>query len=265
MTIQTANRSMLEFVNSPVTCPRPAERLAVVDGRPVLGLTDGTLVFGDRVVAAHRSPLVTLTRFEGQLLTASKDGFAGLWDPSGRPLFVRRHPTGPLRSATLVDGTLILGDDNGYVFAWDLHTHATDFIGDLQAPVTAMCGEGSIVTMGTAEGQVVWDGQSEKRHQGAVRALYAVGGEEVLSIGEDGRVRFGSELLLRVPKGITGCSLYGARLLIAIDRELQEWDLRRLALRRRTTSTAGKIVDVALDDSGAWVLLEGERAPRHWT
>jgi WD40 repeat protein len=264
MTIQAMPSAALRVTQRGPNSSKPAARLAFLGQQAVLGHEDGSLWFEGRAVRAHTGPLVVLQPFGDQILTAGRDGFAALWDAAGRPLFIRQHPTGPLCAATYTDGTVVLADDKGYVFAWDLHTRQTDFIGDVQAPVTALAGQDGVVMMGMPDGTVHWDGQSESRHKGAVLQLFPVGNREFLSIGADGRIRLGPDLLLRIA-GEVGCSaLYGNMLVIAIGRELQQWDLRNLSLVRRTTATAGDIADVALGPMGAWVLIEGERSPRHW-
>ncbi|MCA9566239.1 MAG: PQQ-binding-like beta-propeller repeat protein [Myxococcales bacterium] len=265
MTIPPMQPASLRALHPLSNLAPPAERIAVLDGQVAVASSDGSLWIGDRRLSAHKGPLVALQVHGDGFLTAGRDGFAAIWDTDGRPLFVRRHPTGPICAATLTDGTLVIADDHGLVFAIDLHTGQSEWIGDLKSPITALSGSLGVVTMGTAHGTVHWDGFTEKRHRGKVLAIYPAGSCEVLSIGEDGRVRLGSELLLRVSEGVTACSLYQGRLLLAMDRDVQEWDLRSLTLLRSTTSTAGPVQDVALDASGAWVLIDGEGAPRHWS
>lgn len=264
MTLQADEHSWLEASPGLEAC-RPAEFLTMVGTQPVIGLFDGALSFGERVVDAHRGPLVALQRFGDQVLTASRDGFAALWDGTGRPLAAHHNATGPLCCATLTEATVVLGDDEGCVFAWDLHTGQSDWIGDVRIPLTALAGQGSIVFMGTADGCVHSEGLSEKRHRGAVIGLYAVGGPEPLSVGADGRVRLGSDLLLRVNGSVSHSALFGNTLVLVVGREIQQWDLRRLALVRRTVASAGEIVDVEVSALGVWVLLDGDSRPRLWT
>ncbi len=243
----------------------PAERIAVIGGRPVVGSSDGSLRFGARRRTAHTGPLVTLEVHEGLLLSAGRDGYAALWDADGEPLFVCRHPVGPIRAAAFVSSTVVMADDHGFVFAVDLHTGERDWVGELNMPITAICGDGAEVMVGTEQGTVHGDRWVQKRHRGPVLGLYAGPFEGLISVGEDGRVRRGRELLVRVRAGVVACAFSGRRLLLALEREVQDWDLPSLSLVRSAESVAGPVQDVALDERGAWILVEGESEPRRWS
>jgi hypothetical protein len=261
MTLQIDGRHRLETSRVEAGV---AEHLAVCDGQAVVGLHDGALRFGQRVVRAHEGPLVTVRAIGEHVLTAGRDGIVALWTLDGRPLAARTHPTGPLCAASMSDATVVLGDDEGFVFGWDLHTDRVDWVGDVRIPLTALAVQDDLVFMGTADGVVHVDGLSDKRHRGAVLDLYAVGGPDPLSVGADGRVRLGRDLLIRVSGSLSHSALWRNQLVLVSGRELQQWDLRRMALVRRTRVTAGEVVDIAMDASGVWILLDGEQRPRHW-
>lgn len=243
---------------------QPAERFTAVGGTLVVASTDGRIRFGDRPTDAHLGPVSALGTHDGLVLSAGRDGFVALWDPSGRPLFARHHPTGPIAAATLVDGTIVVADDHGFVFATDLHTGESDWIADVRDRITSIAALGEVVVVGTESGTVHFDGITEKRHRGAVVGLYPLSPYETLSIGRDGRVRLGDDLLLRVAEGVTASAYHNGRLVLSIGRELQEWDLRTLELKRQTTSVAGGVVDLGIDPGGVLALVEGESTPRRW-
>lgn len=263
MTITQMQLTHLEALH-PDTFRAPAERIASTGSAIAIAGADGSLRFGTRRVEAHRGRVTTLTAVDGLFVSSARDGFSAIWDERGRPLHARHHPTGPITAASLVDGTLIIGDDHGFVFASDLHTGATDWIADVNEPITAITAMSEVVMVGTESGAVYFDGITQKRHRGRVIGLFPLGRYDVVSVGDDGRVRFGEDLLLRVAEGVTACALRGSHLTLAIGRELQEWDLRTLELLRSTTSTTGPVVDLAVDGRGTLALIDGETAPRRW-